>query len=134
MPRTIRKTAVYPHSVPRVWAALTDSAALERWLMPNDFAPHVGHRFKLQTKPGPGFDGTVHCEVLELDEPTRMVWSWRGGPIDTRVVFELQEVEGGTRVSLEHSGFEGPGGLMVSLILGPGWTKLLGTKLRAELG
>jgi len=29
----------------------------------------------------------VHCEVLELDPPRRMVWSWAGGNIDTTVTF-----------------------------------------------
>jgi uncharacterized protein YndB with AHSA1/START domain len=60
----IDETANYPHPVERVWAALTSSDALAVWLMPNDFKPVVGHRFTFRTKPAPGFDGIVHCEVL----------------------------------------------------------------------
>jgi uncharacterized protein YndB with AHSA1/START domain len=76
---TIEKTTWCPHPPERVWRALTDAEALARWLMPNDFAPKVGHAFTMQTKPGPGFDAVVRCEVLELDAPRVMVWRWQGG-------------------------------------------------------
>ncbi len=58
---------VYPHPPRRVWRALTDSAALARWLMPNDFAPRVGHRFSFRVEPRYGRSGVVACEVVELD-------------------------------------------------------------------
>ena len=45
--------------------------------MPNDFSSKVGHVFTMQTKPGPGFDGVVRCEVLELDAPHVMVGDGR---------------------------------------------------------
>lgn len=63
MKRTIRRTVRYPHPPSRVWAAITSSAALARWLMPNDFEPKVGHEFTFRTDPAPGFDGIVHCKV-----------------------------------------------------------------------
>ena len=69
--------------------ALTDRAALAAWLMPNDFLPEVGHRFAFRTKPAPGFDGTVHCEVLTVDPPRELAYSWVGGGIDTVVRFTL---------------------------------------------
>ena len=34
---TIRVDEYLPHSVAKVWRALTDSDLLARWLMPNDF-------------------------------------------------------------------------------------------------
>jgi uncharacterized protein YndB with AHSA1/START domain len=55
----IDATVVYPHPIDQVWAALTSSAALAAWLMPNDFQPEVGHTFTFTTKPAPGFDGIV---------------------------------------------------------------------------
>ena len=93
-------TVSYPHPPGRVWAALTSSEALAAWLMPNDFEPVVGRRFTFRTRPAPGFDGIVRCEVLELDPPRRMVWSWAGGNIDTTVIFTLEATAGGdTRLS-----------------------------------
>jgi len=39
--------------------------------MPNDFKPVVGHAFTFRTEPVSqhGFDGVVHCEVLDLEPP-----------------------------------------------------------------
>ena len=57
---------VYEHAIDRVWAALTSAEALAAWLMPNDFRPEVGHHFTFRTRPAPGFDGIVRCEVLAM--------------------------------------------------------------------
>lgn len=116
-----------------VWDALTDSRQLSAWLMPNDFKPEIGHRFTFRTKPAPGFDGTVHCEVLEMMPPAKLVISWRGGPLDTRVSFELEAAEGGTKLTLRHTGFGGLSNVLSRIALGFGWRDLLGRKLPAQL-
>lgn len=126
---SIRIDRIYPHPPTRVWRALTEPALLARWLMPNDFAPRTGHRFTFRTDPAPGFDGVVHCEVLELEPGRRMTWSWRGGPLDTRVTFELDEVPGGTRLRMTHTGFHGLRARLVRLILAMGCRTLYGRRL-----
>ena len=122
-------------SFPRemIWQALTDSAQLGAWLMPNDFRPEIGHRFTFRTKPAPGFDGIVHCEVLELVPPERLVISWKGGPLDTRVAFELAETSTGTRLTLRHTGFAGLSNVIPRIALGFGWKDLLARKLPRHL-
>ena len=125
MRRDLTFEVVYPYPPERVWRALADPRALAEWLMENDFEPRVGHRFRFRTNPAPGFDGIVHCEVLEVDPPRRLSYSWRGGPIDTVVTWTLEPVPEGTRLRLEHKGFRGLRGLMVSFILGGGWKKKL---------
>ena len=128
--RDIRKSVVYPHPRERVFAALTDSSALAAWLMPNDFEPRMGHEFVFRTKPQPGFDGIVHCRVIELDPPARIAYSWRGGSLDTVVRFELDAIDAThTRVSFEHTGFDGLRGVVISAALGRGWTKMLDGRL-----
>ncbi len=134
MKRSIDKTVDYPHPRERVWRALTTREALAQWLMPNDFVPQVGHRFEFRTDPAPGFDGIVRCEVLELDPPRRMVWSWRGGSIDTRVTFELEaRGEGATRLRFSQTGFVGVGPVLTSFILQAGFAKMYRQKLPAVL-
>ncbi len=102
----------YPHPIERVWRALTEPAAIARWLMPNDFEPTVGHRFTFRTNPLPqfGFDGVVHCEVTEVEPPRRLAYTWTGGNLDTRVSYELetaqQDGRAGTRLHFEHAGFD----------------------------
>jgi uncharacterized protein YndB with AHSA1/START domain len=118
-------SARYPFPPDRVWAALTSSEALAAWLMPNDFAPVKGHRFTFRTKPAPGFDGIVHCEVLELDPPRRMVWSWAGGPLDTTVTFTLEPDGDGTVLRMRHEGFHGLAAQLARRIMANGWPRLL---------
>jgi uncharacterized protein YndB with AHSA1/START domain len=97
--------------IERVWHALTDSATLSRWMLfkSNDFKPVVGHAFQFQE--APGWDGVVDCEVIEVDAPRRLSYTWVSGgenyPLHSTVVtWTLTEAEGGiTRLHLEQSGF-----------------------------
>ena len=64
MKRDLRYEELYPYPIDRVWEAITDPDAISDWLMPTDFAPRLGHKFQFRTKPEPGFDGIVNCEVM----------------------------------------------------------------------
>ena len=125
-PGVVRQERVYPHPRERVWRTLTEKELLGRWLMPTDFEGRLGHRFTFRTEPGPGFDGVIHCEVLEIEAPSHMVWSWRGGPLDTTVTFTLTEEDEGraTRLVMVHDGFRGLRGRIVGRILKLGSRKL----------
>ncbi len=123
MKRDIVIEVVYPHPPEKVWKALTDPNALAEWLMENDFEPRVGHKFQFRTEPKGGWSGIVDCEVLELDPPRRLSYSWKSEQLDTVVTFTLEPVAEGTRLRLEHTGFEGFKAILVSFILSKGWKK-----------
>jgi len=126
---------IYPYPRERVWRALTDSRAMADWLMPNNFEPRVGHKFEMRTKPAPGFDGIVRCEVTVVEPPERLSFTWSGGGNDTLVTFTLASVDQGTRLTLVHSGFKGLKGWMVSKLLGSGWrSRILHVYLPAAIG
>src|SRR5262245_7414884 len=131
MTNTIRREIVIPHSRKQVWRALTDSTALAEWMFPNDFAPHVGHRFtfRVPANPKAGFDGmVVRCEVLECEPPSRLAFSWSADGVgDTRVSFRLEPDGGGTLVLFEHSGFDVSRGWSDQAVKGAefGWAKML---------
>jgi uncharacterized protein YndB with AHSA1/START domain len=129
MKRDVTVRRVYPYPLDAVWQAFVTSDALAQWLMPNTFEPRLGHRFEFRTRPAPGFDGIVRCEVLALDPPHRLSFSWVGGGIDTRVTFQLRAEAGGTSVTLTHTGFAGPKGVLLSYMLGNGWAGMLDRKL-----
>ncbi|NIS19220.1 MAG: SRPBCC domain-containing protein, partial [Thermoplasmata archaeon] len=59
-----------------MWAALTDPRTLTEWLMPNDLRAEVGHRFQFRVDPMLGFSGVTECEVLAVDPPTRLAFTW----------------------------------------------------------
>jgi uncharacterized protein YndB with AHSA1/START domain len=98
-----------PHPPAKVWRALTEPALLASWLMPNDFAAEVGRRFTFKAEPIREWDGTVECQVLEVEPQQRLVYSWQGGVgdwrIDTVVRWALTATARGTLLRLEHSGF-----------------------------
>jgi uncharacterized protein YndB with AHSA1/START domain len=129
MKRDIRLEAFYPYPPERVWRAITDGPAMTKWLMPNDFEPRIGHKFEFHTKPAPGFDGIVHCEVLAMEEPKVLSYSWKGGPIDTVVKFSLEPAPNGTKLFFEQAGFGGLKAIMVSYMLGSGWKKMFRSSL-----
>lgn len=140
MKRNIHLERTYPHPIDSVWAALTDSRAIATWLMDNDFEPRLGHRFNFRMKPQPGFDGIVYCEVVEFEAPRRLAYSWRGGPgggkpilLDTVVSFTLLEEGEGTRLLLDHRGFDGFKAVLVSFMMGSGWAKMMRGKLRSSI-
>jgi len=122
----------------QVWHALTDPDLLARWLMPNDFRAAVGHQFTFRTEPVPqhGFDGIVHCQVLDLDPPRLLRFSWRGGQLDTVVSWRLMPEGAGTRLLITHDGFDDrdPGQRMTMGILGGGWRGHLVKRLGELLG
>jgi uncharacterized protein YndB with AHSA1/START domain len=127
---------VYPHPVERVWHALTDADALAQWLMPNDFAPRLGRRFTFRAEGE--WTGTIECQVVALEPPTRVAYTWASGPLQppTLVTWTLASEGGGTRLRIVHSGFAacGPTGLTVRDILASGWdSKVLRVKLPALL-
>ena len=108
MLRDLKLNVFYPYSPERVWQVITNRNALAAWLMDNDFEPRVGHKFQFQPQPQQGFEGTIHCEVIELDEPRSLSYTWRGAFMGkpTIVTWTLLPVDGGTQLQLEHKGFE----------------------------
>ncbi|KXZ61966.1 hypothetical protein Mlaev_00009 [Microbacterium laevaniformans] len=126
---TIRVDQFYPHPPAKVWRALTTPDLMSQWLMPNDFQAVAGHRFTFTAAPveATNFSGTIACEVLEVRPPERLRITWRDAdgtnPLDSTVTFHLHPEGHGTRLILEHSGFDpdDPGQQMARRMMSGGW-------------
>jgi len=126
---------IFPHAPETIWKILTTGTLIARWLMePRGFAPVKGTRFTYQTKPAGQWDGTIHCEVLEVVPNERFVYAWKGGheanngygsPLDTVVAFTLSKVPEGTRLKLVHSGFVTPLNDSSFRNMSHGWRKVV---------
>jgi uncharacterized protein YndB with AHSA1/START domain len=126
---------VFPHAPEMIWKTLTTADLMGRWLMvPAGFEPVEGKRFTYQTTPAGAWDGTIHCEVLEVKPNERFAYAWKGGheenagygaPLDTVVTFILTKVESGTRLRLVHSGFALPKNDTAFTKMGEGWKKVV---------
>ena len=97
-----------PHGPEKVWRALTDPAMLAAWLLPVlDLKLEPGAAFTFKTQPYPGWDGSVNCQVLEIDAQRKLSYTWVvGDMLDTVVTFTLSPSASGTRLSLVQSGFK----------------------------
>lgn len=125
MKRDLRFTRFYPHAIEKVWRALTDKQALGQWMMETDFEPIVGRQFQFHTDPGPGFDGIIYGEVLLVEAPVKLAYSFRGGNMKgSTVTWTLTSETDGTRVQLHHTGFTGLSEVALSAVLGFGWRRM----------
>jgi uncharacterized protein YndB with AHSA1/START domain len=123
----------YPYPVITVWRALTDPALVPLWTStgqggrPEGFKAEAGTRFRFTGKPFPGWDGIVRCQVLAVEEPVLLRYDWRNKEADqpTVVTNILEQIPGGTRLTWEHTGFQGIGGALVNLLLGRVRRKML---------
>ncbi len=98
----------FPHPPEKLWRALTQPHLIAEWLMKNDFAPALGHRFQLRGEWG----GTLDCEVLTLEAPRSLAYSWNFDHANAAlrlrsiVTFTLTPTATGTRLRVEQSGFQ----------------------------
>lgn len=97
-----------PHPPQKVWRALITPELLAQWLLPvSGFELKKGVNFTFQTQPFPGWDGTVHCRMLDIDPLKRISYAWVVGDmeLDTVVTFELTQTATGSRLLLVQTGF-----------------------------
>ena len=122
-----------PHSPERVWRALTDPSLLSEWLLPVvGFELEPGAAFTFKTRPHPGWDGTVSCQVVEIETHRKLSYTWSVPFLDTVVTFTLSPTASGTRLFLEQSGFK-PDQKQAFGGARYGW-KMMGEKLVELLG
>jgi uncharacterized protein YndB with AHSA1/START domain len=96
-----------PFPPEKIWRALTQPHLIQEWLMKNDFAPVVGHHFKLRGDWG----GVLDCEVLALEPNKSLSYTWNHAHSD--MAFDLQSVvtftltpsRTGTLLRVEQAGF-----------------------------
>jgi uncharacterized protein YndB with AHSA1/START domain len=105
--RTVVVERDFPFPPEKLWRALTQPHLIEAWLMKNDFAPTVGHRFNLRGDWG----GILDCEVLTVEPQRTLAYSWNFAHDDpaynlqSTVTFTLTPTPGGTHLRMEQAGF-----------------------------
>ena len=96
-----------PFPPEKLWRALTQPHLIEEWLMKNDFAPTVGHRFNLRGDWG----GVLDCEVLAIEPNRKLSYTWDFAHDDPAfalksvVTFTLTRTGVGTHLRMEQEGF-----------------------------
>ena len=111
----IEKTIVLRAPRSKVWRALTDSAQFGEWFQARLEGPFTPGRKVRGPMTYPGYEHLAFEVTVEQMEPERLFsWRWQpGGDSDpdpaeptTLVVFELEEVPEGTRLTVTETGFD----------------------------
>jgi uncharacterized protein YndB with AHSA1/START domain len=124
----------FPHPPEKLWRALTQPHLIQEWLMANDFAPRVGHRFNLRGEWG----GVLDCEVLTIEPNKTLSYTWNYAHDDPAynlqsvVTFTLSSAGKGTLLRMEQVGFR-PEQKQASGGARYGWEQFF-TKLEGLLG
>ena len=123
--RTLVIEREMPHPAEKIWRALTQGPLIEEWLMKNDFEPQVGHRFKFRSTPVPNWDGLIHAEVLVVEPPSRLSYTWATMGSTSVVTWTLTPTKSGTHLRMEQTGFRSE---QDAAYKGAtyGWTKFIG--------
>ncbi len=82
--KRITQDVVYPHSLQKVWSALTENNALSQWLLPNTFELRVGHRFTFCEETfhkQDSWNGMIECEIIEVEPLRRLAYTWSAHPV-----------------------------------------------------
>jgi uncharacterized protein YndB with AHSA1/START domain len=90
----------FPHPPEKIWRALTQPHLIQEWLMKNDFAPVVGHRFDFRAD-----WGAVDCQVLEVEPHKTLSYAWAAMGLESVVTWTLTKSATGTHLRMEQAGF-----------------------------
>jgi uncharacterized protein YndB with AHSA1/START domain len=118
----------------RIFEALTDPKQAVRWwgqhgryhLSEFIMDARVGGKWSTSGESSKMGDLKVHGEFIEIDPPRRLAYTWTASwmPKITKVLWELEPHNGGTRVKLTHTGFAGDEGQAKGH--SEGWSLVLG--------
>ncbi|AZN41285.1 SRPBCC family protein [Paenibacillus albus] len=124
MSLTLNLDFQYTTTVEKLWTAITDPSKLAKWVMENNFKPEVGYQFQFRQKPTEYWDGIVEGEVLIVDEPNKLSYTWGTGAEKHTVVWTLQDLgDGKVNLHLEQTGISNPQALNGAKY---GWTSMGG--------
>jgi uncharacterized protein YndB with AHSA1/START domain len=122
----------YTTSIEKLWTALTDSSKLAKWVaniqtgqaMENNFEPVVGHRFQFRTEPNGYWDGIIEGEVLIVEAPNRISYTWASGGEKHTITWTLRDIgDGKVNLHLEQTGISNAPALEGAKY---GWSKWCG--------
>jgi uncharacterized protein YndB with AHSA1/START domain len=99
--RTVVVERDLPYPPEKIWRALTQPHLIAEWLMQNDFAPVLGHRFHLRAD-----WGSVDCRVLTIEADKTLSYTWNAMGLDSVVTWTLTPTRTGTHLRMEQTGFQ----------------------------
>lgn len=105
MKDVLTKQHQFAQPIAKVWAAITEQDQISKWFMPCDFKAQPGYRYSLISS-GDDACERIYGNVITVNPVNELVYSWIvvGTETETIVSWNLEEKDGGTLLTLEHSG------------------------------
>ena len=124
----ISKEALFQHPIEKVWSAISTAEEISAWFIKTDFKAEKGFNYTFTASEERGCI-TISGEVKEAN-PYTLVYTWivQDTNVETTVKWELEAVEGGTKLYLEHSGisnYDGDTAVKMFESFNGGWTDCL---------
>lgn len=124
MKDVIIKEQMFNHSIDKVWSAISKQEEISSWFINADFRAEPGYRYTFTASEEQGC--TQIKGVVKEADPYTLIYTWvvQDTETETIVKWALEEVNGQTKLLLEHSGISNyPGETAVTMFghFGKGW-------------
>lgn len=124
MKDVIIKEQMLNHSIDKVWNAISKQEEISSWFINADFKAEPGYNYTF--KAGEEQGCTEIKGVVKEANPYTLIYTWvvQDTETETTVKWALEEINGQTRLILEHSGIaDYPGETAVTMFghFGKGW-------------
>ena len=93
--KVVVASRTYPTDVDDLWQAITDPERIPRWFAPVSGELRLGGRFQIE--------GNAAGEVVACDQPKHLAITWDFAGDTSWVDVHLEEVDGGTTLTLRHA-------------------------------
>ncbi len=103
MKDVIKKEHLFDHSIDKVWNAISKAEEISLWFIKADFKAESGYKYTFNSE---GENCTEITGVVKEADPYTLIYTWvvQNTDTETTVKWVLEEVEGKTKLYLEHSG------------------------------
>ncbi len=124
MKDVISKEHFFSHPIEQVWNAISKEEEISTWFIQADFKAEPGYKYTFTA--GEEKDCTQITGIVKEATPYTLVYTWivRDTDTETTVTWVLEELDGKTKLYLEHSGISNyPGDTAVVMFghFGAGW-------------
>ncbi|MFP2994719.1 SRPBCC domain-containing protein [Spongiivirga sp. MCCC 1A20706] len=103
MKDSLIKQQIIDHPIDVIWSAITNAEEISSWFLKTDFKPDVGYNYTFNST---GENCSPITGEIKQASPYTLVYTWIvvENPVETLVTWKLEDINGKTKLTLEHSG------------------------------
>ncbi len=125
MQDSIKKEITFGNDIDAVWNAISKQEEINQWFVHADFKAEPGYAYTFTSK---GDDCSQINGVVKNANPYHLSYTWvvQNTQVETVVDWKLEAVEGGTKLTIEHTGiskYEESMAIQLFEGFGKGWIK-----------